>query len=112
MSTVAICGDPEVLVIEAGSEYAVGLEPDPEVLVIEADAEYAVGLEPDAETVVVMAGEQGPPGPPGKSAPGAGDAPLISEDPDNRLTQGSDNGLYVRDDLTPDPLAYYILAKG
>ncbi|MEG4315348.1 hypothetical protein U8L64_10095 [Pseudomonas sp. FIP_A4] len=43
MSTVAICGDPEVLVIEAG-------------------AEYAVGLEPDAETVVVMAGEQGPPG--------------------------------------------------
>lgn len=93
MSTVAICGDPEVLVIEAG-------------------AEYAVGLEPDSETVVVMAGEQGPPGPPGKDAPGAGDAPLISEDPDNRLTQGSDNGLYVRDDLTPDPLAYYILAKG
>lgn len=46
MSTVAICGDPEVLVIEHG-------------------AEYAVGLEPDAETAVVMAGEQGPPGPPG-----------------------------------------------
>ncbi|MBK3870973.1 hypothetical protein [Stutzerimonas frequens] len=91
--SIAICGDPEVLVIEHG-------------------AEYAVGLEPDAETVVVTAGEQGPPGPPGKDAPGAGDAPLISEDPDNRLTQGSDNGLYVRDDLTPDPLAYYILAKG
>lgn len=93
MSTVAICGDPEVLVIEHG-------------------AEYAVGLEPDAETAVVMAGEQGPPGPPGKDAPGAGDAPLISEDLDNRLTQGSDNGLFVRDDLIPDPLAYYILAKG
>jgi len=93
MSTVAICGDPEVLVIEAGSE-------------------YAVALEPDAETVVVTAGEQGPPGPPGKNAPGAGDAPLISEDPDNRLTLGSDDGLYVRDDLIPDPLAYYILAKG
>jgi hypothetical protein len=91
--SIAICGDPEALVIEAGSE-------------------YAVALEPDAETVVVTAGEQGPPGPPGKNAPGAGDAPLISEDPDNRLTQGSDDGLYVRDDLIPDPLAYYILAKG
>lgn len=43
MSTVAICGDPEVLVIESG-------------------VEYAVGLEPDAETVVVTSGEQGPPG--------------------------------------------------
>lgn len=93
MSTVAICGDPEVLVIEAG-------------------AEYAVGLEPDAETAVVMAGEQGPPGPPGRDAPGAGGAPLISNDPSNRLTQGSDDGLYVLDDLAPDPLAYYILAKG
>jgi len=113
MSTVAICGDPEVLVIEAGAEYVVGLEPDAETVVgLEPDAETVVGLEPDAEIVVVMAGEQGPPGPPGKNAPGSGDAPLISEDPDNRLTQGSDNGLFVRDDLTPDPLAYYILAKG
>lgn len=43
---VAICSDPEVLVIESG-------------------VEYAVALEPDAETVVVTAGEQGPPGPPG-----------------------------------------------
>jgi len=91
--TVAICSDPEVLIVESG-------------------VEYAVALEPDAETIVVTAGEQGPPGPPGKSAPGSGDAPLISEDPSNRLTQGSDNGLYVRDDLIPDPLAYYILAKG
>lgn len=91
--SLAICGDPEALVIQSG-------------------VEYAVGLEPDAETVVVTSGEQGPPGPPGKNAPGAGDAPLISEDPDNRLTQGSDNGLFVRDDLIPDPLAYYILAKG
>ena len=91
--TLAICGDPEVLIVESG-------------------VEYAVALEPDAETIVVTAGEQGPPGPPGKSAPGSGDAPLISEDPSNRLTQGSDNGLYVLDDLIPDPLAYYILAKG
>jgi hypothetical protein len=91
--SVAICGDPEVLVIENG-------------------VEYAIGLEPDAETVVVTAGEQGPPGPPGKNAPGSDGAPIISEDPNNRITQGTDGGLYVLDDLTPDPLAYYILAKG
>ncbi|WP_313240367.1 phage tail terminator-like protein [Stutzerimonas kunmingensis] len=36
----------------------------------------------------------------------------ISSDADNRLALGSDQKLYVRDDLTPDPLAYYILAKG
>lgn len=41
-----------------------------------------------------------------------GGAVFISQDQDNRLIKGSDQGLYVRDDLTPDPLAYYILAKG
>lgn len=35
----------------------------------------------------------------------------ISTDPLNRLTKGTDEGLYVSNDLTPDPLAYYILAK-
>lgn len=74
--TVAICGDPEVLVIEAG-------------------AEYAVALEPDTETVVVTAGEQGPPGPPGKNAPGSDGAPIISEDPNNQATQGADGGIFV-----------------
>lgn len=34
----------------------------------------------------------------------------VSTDPDNRLVKRP-NGLYVRDDLVPDPLAYYILAK-
>lgn len=38
-----------------------------------------------------------------------GDA-TVSTDPDNRLVKRP-NGLYVRDDLVPDPLAYYILAK-
>ena len=52
---------------------------------------------------------RGDPGPPGA---GSGGAPLISADADNRITTGSDSGLYVRDDLTPDPLAYYLLAKG
>lgn len=66
---VAICGDPEVLVIEAG-------------------AEYAVGLEPEAETLVVTAGEQGPPGRNGT------DGAAISPDPGNQLTNRP-NGLYV-----------------
>lgn len=35
----------------------------------------------------------------------------ISDEPLNRLVAKSD-GFYVSDDLTPDPLAYYILAKG
>ena len=34
----------------------------------------------------------------------------ISTDPDNRLTTGSDAGLYVPE-LTADPLAYYIISK-
>ena len=34
----------------------------------------------------------------------------ISTDPDNRLTTGSDAGLYVPE-LTVDPLAYYIISK-
>lgn len=36
---------------------------------------------------------------------------VVSRDPDNRLTRGSDGGLLVPDTLTPDPLAYYILAR-
>lgn len=91
--SLAICGDPEVLIIESG-------------------VEYAISLEPDSETLIVTAGEQGPPGPPGKSAPGSDGAPIISEDLNNRITQGTDGGLHVLDDLIPDPLAYYILAKG
>lgn len=55
--TIAICGDPEILIIEAGSE-------------------YAVGLEPDAETVVVTSGEQGPPG---RNGVGAGGISYIQD---------------------------------
>lgn len=36
---------------------------------------------------------------------------MVSSDPDNRLTRGSDGGLLVPNNLTPDPLAYYILAR-
>lgn len=54
-----------------------------------------------------LQGEQGVQGLPGKD----GSEAKISTDPLNRLTKGSDEGLYVSNDLTPDPLAYYILAK-
>lgn len=47
-------------------------------------------------------------GAPGKPGVGAAE---VSSDPNNRLEQRND-GLYVSNDLTPDPLAYYILAKG
>lgn len=60
------------------------------------------------ELVAVEVSEPGPPGPPGLAAPVGG----ISADPDNRIGLGSDGGLFVRDDLVPDPLAYYIFAKG
>lgn len=36
--------------------------------------------------------------------------PAISTDPDNRLTTGTDNALFVPE-ITVDPLAYYILSK-
>ena len=59
--------------------------------------------------------EQGPPGPQGvQGVPGPqgkDGQTHISADTPNRLRWGSDGGLYVPDDLTPDPLAYYILAK-
>ena len=50
-------------------------------------------------------------GVPGPAMPGVGSGAGISADPGNRATAGSDGGVFVRDDLVPDPLAYYILAK-
>lgn len=35
----------------------------------------------------------------------------ISSEPDNRLEMNAD-GLYVRDRLDPDPVAYYLLSRG
>jgi len=55
----------------------------------------------------VGTGLQGPPGPRGLSGDGAA---AISTDPDNRLTTGTDSGLFVPE-ITADPLAYYILSK-
>jgi hypothetical protein len=56
------------------------------------------------DIVIVESCQQGLPGRNGSEA-------SISTDQNNRLTRGTDDGLYVKDDLTPDPLAYYILAK-
>ena len=49
-------------------------------------------------------------GVPGPATPGTG-AGGSSADAGNRAIAGTDGGVYVRDDLVPDPLAYYILAK-
>lgn len=82
----------------------------PRVLVT-AEA-FALVVEPEhAPAVLVAAGEQGPAGPPGPAAPGSGDIPIISADTDNRIKLGGDGGLFVLDNLTPDPLAYYILSR-
>lgn len=66
-----------------------------------AEVVYELTDQGSAPVVIETPVSQGPPG------PGA----AISPDPDNRLTQRP-NGLHVSNDLTPDPLAYYILAKG
>lgn len=54
-------------------------------------------------TFIVSTINTGFEGPPGPQAP-------VSSDPSNRLTSGSDEGLYVPE-LAADPLAYYILSK-
>ena len=38
-------------------------------------------------------------------------AVAISAEPDNRLEMKAD-GLYVKDRLDPDPVAYYLLSRG
>ena len=82
----------------------------PRVLVT-AEA-FALVVEPEhAPAVLVATGEQGPAGPPGAAAPGSGGSPIISADTDNRVKLGGDGGLFVLDNLTPDPLAYYILSR-
>lgn len=60
--------------------------------------------------VIVTAGAQGPAGRDGKDGKDGIDGSAVSNKPKNRLTKEAD-GLYVSNDLSPDPLAYYILAK-
>jgi len=64
-------------------------------------------IEPDSQIEVAFMGMQGLPGiqgTPGSSA-------SISADPDNRLTTGTDSGIFSPEWSGTDPLAYYILAK-
>lgn len=69
---------------------------------------FAVVVSDDERgAVIVTAGAQGPAGRDGKDGI---DGSSVSNKPKNRLTKEAD-GLYVSDDLLPDPLAYYILAK-
>ncbi|TLX65060.1 hypothetical protein DN820_01735 [Stutzerimonas nosocomialis] len=64
--------------------------------VIIAGQPFVLVVEPrQAPVTVIAGGRQGPPGPPGKNAPGSDGAPVISDDPDNQITQGTDGGLYV-----------------
>lgn|GEM_PF-5466812 len=84
---------------------------DSTVFVIELGLEYAVSVAPDPEPVVIVMSDQGPPGPPGRDSPDADGPPVISTNPDNRIRRGTDGGLHVLDKLSPDPLAYYILAR-
>ena len=67
-----------------------------------------IEIAPPRVVDVLTIGLQGPPGPRGLSGEGT---LSISTDLNNRLTQGTDSGLFVQNDLTTDPLAYYILSK-
>lgn len=73
-------------------------DPVPAVLV-----EIVVPM-PALEVDLGIPGPPGPPGPPG-------DIGNISNDPGNALVAGTDQGLYVPDDIPTDPLAFYILAR-
>lgn len=55
-------------------------------------------------------GRDGEDGKDGKDGKDGVDASSISKKTNNRLTKEPD-GLYVFDDLAPDPLAYYIISK-
>lgn len=66
---------------------------EPYSLIIEQ--EHAVSIDAEPDIMLITSGEQGPPGPPGLDAPGAGGAPIISADADNQITAGTDGGLFA-----------------
>jgi hypothetical protein len=72
--------------------------------VVISEAVRPVIVVQDCDYIIVVApAAQGPAGTSGAD---------ISSDSDNRLTTGTDGGLFVSDDLSPDPLNHYLLAKG
>lgn len=88
--------DTALLVTESETPSVIEAEPDSTLLAQECEPELI-------ETPIA----QGPPGPRGPT----GHAAKVSEAENNRLIRKED-GLYVSDDLKPNPVAYYILAKG
>ena len=76
-----------------------------DVVLVEGDGPSTLVVLQDEQPNTIEIVEKGPKGDSGSVAHMA-----VSADPDNRLTTGSDDGLYVPD-LAADPLAYYILAK-
>ena len=90
------------------TKIVVTTETDVNVVTTTGQLPVTVIESPAAEPqVIVTAGAQGPAGRDGKDGI---DGSSVSNKPKNRLTKEAD-GLYVSDDLSPDPLAYYILAK-
>ena len=84
------------------------------VVSVSADPSISVEVFSDQETIVVtVPADQGPPGPPGpRGETGGVDLEKsISADAGNAIRPGSDEKLFVPDDITLDPLAYYILAR-
>ena len=92
------------VVVGAPAESAVARN-ETSVVVTRQGGETAVVRQAASTSAFVVRGVPGPAGPSGVGEAG------ISADPGNRATSGTDGGVYVRDDLVPDPLAYYILAK-
>ena len=104
---VVLSEERRVDLLEVDSDSSLLVTEDKEPEVIEAGPDKTL-LDHDAEPEVIETPvAQGPPGPRGPT----GYAAEVSKADKNRLTRKED-GLYVSDDLKPDPLAYYILAKG
>ena len=97
---------------------AVVVRHDSSVVVARKNGGTTLVSPPQRTSAFVVRGVPGPPGPAGPQGVQGVPGPQgkdgqthISADTPNRLRWGSDGGLYVPDDLAPDPLAYYILAK-
>lgn len=90
------------------TKVVVTTEADTKVVTTTEQLPVTVVESPAVETQVIETDcAQGPAGRDGKDGV---DGSSVSNKPKNRLTKEAD-GLYVSNDLSPDPLAYYILAR-
>lgn len=99
--------DREVESIESQEESTL-IETDSDQVLIDGEGHTEI-IEAEMPALIETAATQGLRGARGPMGP-MGEVKVSDEDK-NRLTRKQD-GLYVSDDLKPDPLAYYILAKG